>query len=502
MMSLVGWAIRRAQLESMSPEPVTPGIEALKRFVSGRSATLAIDLVARFGGDFDRLDPRAALPSWHSYPREQAVAVHRATRACGGVAPEIRDRALAKWLEWHDDACRDLGSARDRHVGTAPFMAPSGDSYAKLAIMREPATARWVAANKAFFHVSELSALDPALLDEDDRALASLASSARTRILAGDPAVLDDGWLAWVERDQAGPTALRLFARSEWDRYAREHGLELEAGSGSCAVPATAALCWRAVPLVKRHGTTLLVWLIASLSVLCIAIAALLFNFVAARRAAARDRVLVLRTLTHELRTPATSMRLDVEPLRAAYDEIPANCQESVIRLVDGVARLNRALHLSARYLELFDPDASAPVALRIETFASAAEYLESLRDEWPEGVELAGGQDGALTTDGEWLSVALRNLVHNADRHGAKPVRVAWRLEHGSLIVRVSDAGATLGLALADVTSPFRGQRERGELGLGLAIVARVAELLGGGLRHEPDPTCFELSIRAEGQA
>ncbi len=111
MASLVAWAIARAHLESLPPQPVAPGLDALAAVVKGRPAAVEIDLAARFGNDLDRVDPRAALPSWHQYPRDLAVGTAReASRSCAQPALPAGDGSLGKWIARHFDARRDVGA--------------------------------------------------------------------------------------------------------------------------------------------------------------------------------------------------------------------------------------------------------------------------------------------------------------------------------------------------------------------------------------------------------
>jgi two-component system osmolarity sensor histidine kinase EnvZ len=208
----------------------------------------------------------------------------------------------------------------------------------------------------------------------------------------------------------------------------------------------------------------------------------------------------VLRTLTHELRTPATSLRLDIEPLRLAYDDLPAACQEPLLRVSDGIERLHRVLHRSARYLALFEtPGAPAGRLVKLRAVPSARALFEELAEEWPEGVRLAAPpEDAPLHTDPEWLGVAVRNLVENAARHGAPPVAVTWAVEGAVLAVRVADGGSTEGFSLRRAVAPFGRSEQSTGLGLGLAIVDRIARLLGGRLSHAPSPTVFALRVPA----
>ena len=72
----------------------------------------------------------------------------------------------------------------------------------------------------------------------------------------------------------------------------------------------------------------------------------------------------------------------------------------------------------------------------------------------------------------------------------------VRWAVEGDALVVRVTDGGTSEALALGRAIQPnARGPASTG-LGLGLAIVDRIARMLGGRLAHEPSPTTFELRV------
>jgi signal transduction histidine kinase len=296
---------------------------------------------------------------------------------------------------------------------------------------------------------------------------------------------------------------LRVYPRAAWEEHARRRSLSLvpRPATGSCLRPASPDLCWQSVSSEERSRPALRIGTLASAALVVVASFALAAAYVVERRRIHADRIHVLRTLTHELRTPATSLRLDIEPLRSAYDELPASCQEPLLRISDGIERLHRVLHRSARYMALFEtPGASGERLVKLRDVPSVSAMFEEFAEEWPEGVTLsAGSSDGPARTDPEWLGVAVRNLVENASRHGKAPVAVSWSLVDRSLVVRVSDAGVTRSFSVRRATAPYARDERSPGLGLGLAIVDRVARLLRGKLSHEPSPTVFELRLPIE---
>jgi signal transduction histidine kinase len=481
-----------------------------------RSVTVQLDLAGRYAGRRDLLDPRLSLPAWHRFAREQAVAVHRATKACPpGEVPGDLDPALAKAYAWHRATCAASAAGAAGAAGEgapfdrAPFIHPSGRSYAALALARgvgDPAaTSAWTRAHVGSFHVLELAALDQAALDPDDRALAALPSHAWESLAHGDRLVLTADALVMADHGPLGLASLRIAPRAAWEPFARRRSLALVARGRSalCGHRASPELCWETVTSAERNRGVLVAWTTASALLVFAASLAVVVTYIIERRRMHADRIHVLRTLTHELRTPATSLRLDIEPLRAAYDELPAGCQEPLLRISDGIERLHRVLHRSARYMALFEtPGASREQLVNVRDVPSARAMFAELADEWPEGVTLVDAPtDTALRTDPEWLGVAVRNLVENASRHGAPPIVVRWTFEDDTLVVRVSDGGSSEGLSVRRAVAPYARHERSPGLGLGLAIVDRVARLLRGRLSHEPSPTVFELRVPARAE-
>ncbi len=477
--------------------------KVLAAFLAQEPASLDVDLAARYGGRRELLDPRRTLPTWHKHLPVDAIATWKAIRDCSEPSVFVADPELAKAIDWHAASCAHTPPQLASLAEHPPFMHPNGSSYAYLLTNEAPRpTDAWLTANKRAFHVLELRELPPTLLTPDERALSELPPAAFSRMLEGDATLLTDAWIVHAARDQYGPTKLVFRSRDSWDAFASRAGVSLLGGASVCADAETSVLCWHTEPVSASRRSGVRALLIGGASLATLGVATLIALVVRARREAERERVFLLRTLTHELRSPVTAMRLDVEPLRASFDALPEDCQEPLLRVSAGIERLSRVLEVTGRALSLFDSQDSrraSPIAARV--IPSLTAYFEELTGEWPEDVELdLPASDHAFTTDPDWLRVALKNLVENAAKHGESPIRVTVRVSgregKRELCVRVSDRGTTPDFTLADAVRPFtKGDRSSG-LGLGLSLVQRIAERQGGRLRHEPDPTTFELRM------
>ena len=190
--------------------------------------------------------------------------------------------------------------------------------------------------------------------------------------------------------------------------------------------------------------------------------------------------------VSHELRSPLTSLVTSVEVMATRRADMPARSQQA-LALVEG--ELDRFRHMLDDLLELARP-ARPPGAVPGSRFSLGALVREVLvRGGRPAGL-LHTGPDEETVVVGDKLRLerAVTNLLQNADRHAGGPTRVDVSRTGEVVVVTVEDAGP--GVPMADRTRVFerfaRGPAAatRGSLpgaGLGLAITADIAAQHGG---------------------
>jgi two-component system sensor histidine kinase KdpD len=208
----------------------------------------------------------------------------------------------------------------------------------------------------------------------------------------------------------------------------------------------------------------------------------------------------LLRGVSHELRTPLTAVRTATDALAAG----PAGAREPelVTIIAEESERLERLVTnlLDLSRLEggalLPHPDWCDPEDLVTGALAASSGFLA------PSAVQVALPEDLPLVrADPVLTERILVNLLHNAVRHGAPPVRLEARVRGDRLELAVSDAGRGLDPAVAATAfSPFVSGGPRGGLGVGLALSRGLAEAQGGTLRLEPVTrgASFVLSLPA----
>ncbi len=198
-----------------------------------------------------------------------------------------------------------------------------------------------------------------------------------------------------------------------------------------------------------------------------------------------QDRELMLAGLSHDLRTPLTRMRLEIElssaseTTRQYVDEDLNQVDQSISKLME-YARAGRAHKQS-------DTDVSALIESLIER---VRHQITSM------GGTLKVSITPALHARIEALSVQriVLNLVENALRYGRKQrqppeLTIGLRDEHERLCIEISDRGPGIDtIDMSRLRRPFaRGDRARTGgvgTGLGLAIVDRLTLQARGSLQ------------------
>jgi signal transduction histidine kinase len=204
---------------------------------------------------------------------------------------------------------------------------------------------------------------------------------------------------------------------------------------------------------------------------------------------------------SHELRTPATSVYGVLKTLAERGDELTPELREELLQA--GVEQGERLRRLLEELLDLSRLDARAisvdprPVVLK----SVLADVIEGALLS-NEAVELDIPDDLAAVVDPLVLDRVISNLVANAARYGAPPIRIEVQQRDRHLRVAVEDAGPGIPQDLEGrIFDRFaRGQGETGH-GLGLAIARAYAQAHGGDLVYDPRArgARFELLIPQE---
>ncbi len=193
-----------------------------------------------------------------------------------------------------------------------------------------------------------------------------------------------------------------------------------------------------------------------------------------------------LAGVSHELKSPLSSLRLSVETL-AMRDPPPAQRGELVRRMLVELGRLQGTIAnvLDTSRLAAAGRRTPEPIALAVEMTQVideladfAAECDVAVDAAVPAGLTVFGERDGT--------QIVLRNLLHNAIKASlpGRPVTIRAQAVNGSVVLQVRDQGS--GFTGAEGERLFDkfyriDREERGRMGgtgLGLFLVRRYVEL------------------------
>jgi signal transduction histidine kinase len=204
---------------------------------------------------------------------------------------------------------------------------------------------------------------------------------------------------------------------------------------------------------------------------------------------------LLLANVSHELRTPLARLRLTAELLKEVADPKRKADLEKDVTEIDA---LIEQILLSSR----LDAVRELDVREDVDLLALAAEESARCAESDVTGAPVVVRGDPTL------LRRMIRNLIENAQQHGAPPVEVRVRREGQRAILSVSDGGPGIPPSERErVFAPFyrlSGTRAQGS-GLGLALVRQIARQHGGeaGTAGFPTrPSMIEVALPAHDEA
>lgn len=222
-----------------------------------------------------------------------------------------------------------------------------------------------------------------------------------------------------------------------------------------------------------------------------------------------------LGTLSHEIKTPVTSLTMGIRLLRKMIDQIPNPTHRTLIETCsENVDRL-RILLEDLMSVSKFDTLAQGLKIQKVDLGKLLRHSVQSFQTESTErGIELVQkvlnhGRAFVIPIDATKITWALSNLIINALRHTPRGGRVEVRLEviEDQAQVCVIDSGPGIErsrqMKIFDKFNPYYDLRvaRSGTVGAGLAIAREIVTAHGGRIWVESEPGngarfCFTLPL------
>lgn len=214
----------------------------------------------------------------------------------------------------------------------------------------------------------------------------------------------------------------------------------------------------------------------------------------AQRDEAEHERSVTLASLSHDARTPLTSMRLAIEALLDGVAPDPDRYLKSIATDITAVETLINDLFTIGQ-LEAGRLNLTAKPMDAMPTVHEVTRQLELIAHEKDILLSVDGPASLQVTADPLQLNRVLANVISNAIRHAPSGDVVEIQVESSDRRISVVDSGSGFP---ADFTEeafqPFRRhdearERAQGGAGLGLAVCKGVIDALGGRIWAEAGP-------------
>jgi two-component system sensor histidine kinase KdpD len=318
----------------------------------------------------------------------------------------------------------------------------------------------------------------------------------------------DDGWRTYqgggedirIDTDVLNNALAKARGTLEFDAHQRAYGGHLRVTDGPESV----------LILPLRHGTKAIGLLAAAAPAIdvgtldavagVVAIAIERTQFLGEREAAERVRQkaelagVLLASLSHDLKTPLTAIRVAVENLR---DDLAAD--ERHTQADAAIAELQRLNRLFQDILDMARIDAAAVHVERqwvtpADVVDAAAAHVRHALERHP--VDVDAEADTEVEIDPRVASVALSHLLENAAQYSpaGRTITISARAEDDGLRVSVTDQGPGLDPGELDHLFErfYRGRTARHVspgTGMGLAITRGLLSAVGGRVWAENAP-------------
>lgn len=205
-----------------------------------------------------------------------------------------------------------------------------------------------------------------------------------------------------------------------------------------------------------------------------------------------RSQKELIAALSHEMRTPLARIRF---ALAVMDDKAEDELKKRLAAIHDDVQEIDDLVSSMLNYARLDHPD----IEMRWQDVPTGNWFEQVVRKAPSEAIRIEADTSAAPDTirmDSRLMELALSNLLVNATKYAEHTVRCTTMQVADDYLLTVEDDGQ--GVPEDERDAVFKAftriddsrNRETGGYGLGLAIVARVAELHGGEARVDASPS------------
>lgn len=434
-------------------------------------------------------------PHYQNYDENEIRSLFKYSEVClKSLIPKKLAPELQKALIWIKFTCQQ-GLLPQDYFKKSPYVFPSGKSFVKLAEEKGVHLS---------LYLTEPEILNYKSVTEDlftNEYAADLNFQQIKGLQAGEEFLLGRKYIFILQKNPNELQRVKVYEKvpkEVWQYAFKEQPFYLEPQFSSQCWMSLSNACWVLNKNISALNQGLLKPILFSLDALLLGAALLFFIYERRRqRFQKENQKFALQMLTHELRTPATTLTLLLENMRQDFDQFSSEQQVNFLKMGVEVSRIKNSMQMSYAYLQT---DALSQNRMKINfekiEINSFLTDLISLQNLNP--IQLCPTERPIyIEAERFWLKLCFENLIQNAFDHGKPPVLVSLIVNENTVGICVTDQGEIQQPQLIELFRPFqKGAHSKG-LGLGLPIIQQIMSELNGKLDVKRNPTQFTLFIR-----
>lgn len=432
---------------------------------------------------------------WELYVNNPTLIENRRNSFFGDCE---RDSFRSQYLNqkeqiWLDFICLRTKRLPANFFQTKPLVAPDGESYIYKAFQsaRFPFSEySWLMRNLNLFKPNELKNLN--LNFGLEFRLISLLNTEQTQLILKNTKMIKVDDLILLK---TGYFQYYVIQISKLNKILSASLFKISMNDKKCSF-VVGNVCWsfKEISLLKQLTNKSYLSFIITIFLLLI-LSSFIYKTIQTQRSEQERKKHAFRILTHELRTPISSLLLQLDRLTSNAKKLDKDTQTSLLEIESEVYRLKQLANKSESILNSDDVN---KFKFKEELISDLKLFLEDTIKQ--EETEINIDDNLQIKTDIYWFSLCVQNIVDNAYKHGIPPVKIYNEIKKNKIILIIQDQGSIHTNQFNLLAENFNS--EKGGLGLGLTIVKKTLNALNMTFKiQKTSPTEFAIVINKEGQ-
>jgi hypothetical protein len=381
-----------------------------------------------------------------------------------------------------------------------PFVDSQGTSYAYWLVKKGPPPfnqVSWIEGHLSYFKIAELREVMATyqIRNAYYSLITELTDSEIELAVRGEPLVLTSRYLMIRDQSRYGfsPLSYWVYDLDVFEKAINKDDYQLEPiAANTFCIQSMGNACWTysskyALSYLYKYSVAILI----ILGLVFLAFLAIYIRRLYEKNREQQKHRLSLQVLSHEFRTPVSSLLLMMEQLAKNQQKLDLSEQDLLTRVSTEVFRLQRIVEVSKTYLQA----EGGRIHFNSQEISSINHWIADFIQDSQLNIQCVPlQQDQKFSADPFWLKFILSNLVQNAFAHGAEPVLIRLENTPGNLKITVQDQGHCEFKTLSKMTEAFAKSQKSKGMGLGLNIVKYIVDEWGGEIQFSNEPTSFTL--------